>query len=375
MKLSRTSLLLITIIGLSSCKDQLDKTTTETFYLGGDLSYVNEMLDCGAEYRDEGQLTDPYELFGKKNANISRLRLWHNPKWTNYSNYKDVELAIKRSKEAGMKILLDFHYSDTWADPQHQVIPKAWEEITDLEVLKDSLYEYTYRTLESLHAKGLSPEFVQIGNEINIEIMQDSATMNVDIINWKRNLALINSGLKAVTDFSQQNEQDIQRMLHIAQPENALWWFKEAANNGLGAYDWIGLSYYPKWSTYSLDSLSVAIDSLIKTFNKELMIVETAYPYTLKNFDEGRNILGQEALISGFPATPNGQYKFMKKLIEVTLGAGGRGVIYWEPAWVSTECTTPWNKGSNWENATFFDAENGNEALKAFDLLKKNKAL
>lgn len=364
---------LIIAIALGGCTLESSRSEKATFYLGADLSYVNEMLDCGAEYREGGELVDPYELFGRKGANISRIRLWNDPShWTDYSHYADVELAIRRSKEAGMALLLDFHYSDTWADPQHQVIPKAWEHIKSANLLADSLYHFTYRTLASLHEKGLTPEFVQVGNEINIEIMQDSANMVVDTINWKRNLTLINAGLQSVTDFSRDKQIEIGKMLHIAQPENALRWFAEAEQSGLGDYDWIGVSYYPKWSTYSLDSLGFAIDSLVKTYGKNLMIVETAYPYTLENFDEGNNILEEEALLPGYPATPEGQYKFMQKLIDVTSDAGGQGVVYWESAWVSTNCSTPWNKGSNWENATFFDAGNGNEALKAFELMKGN---
>lgn len=356
-------------IVLYGCNES-SEDKSDLFYLGGDLSYVNEMMDCGAEYRVNGEVTDPYQIFGQMGANISRIRLWHDPKWTNYSSYDDVALAIKRSKEAGMSILLDFHYSDTWADPQHQVIPEAWENIEDLETLADSLYIYTYQTLESLHTKGLTPEFVQVGNEINIEIMQDSANMVVDTIDWSRDITLINAGLKAVADFSEEKEVMIHRMIHIAQPENGLWWFSEAMKHRIADFEWIGLSYYPKWSIYGLDSLSFAIDSLISTYDKELMIVETAYPYTLENFDEGNNILGEESLISDYPATTVGQYRFMKRLIDITFGAGGKGVIYWEPAWVSTECSTPWNKGSNWENATFFDAANGNEALPVFEVFK-----
>ncbi len=360
---------LIAVFWLFSCNTNSERTP-EIFYLGGDLSYVNEMLDCGAVYRSEGQPLDPYKIFGLKGANISRLRLWHSPEWTDYSDYKDVELAIQRSKDSGMEVLLDFHYSDTWADPQHQVIPKAWQEVTDLQILMDSLYQYTYQTLARLHAKGLAPELVQVGNEVNIEIMQDSANMIVDTIDWNRNLSLINAGLKAVQDFSKANALEIETMIHIAQPENALWWFGEAQKNGLSDFDWIGLSYYPKWSVYGLDSLSIAIDSLINTYQKDLMIVETAYPYTLENFDPGNNILGAEALIAGYEASPDGQYNFMNKLIEITRKSGGRGVIYWEPAWVSTECSTPWNQGSNWENATFFDAGNGNEAMKVFETFR-----
>ena len=375
-------IVLITFInvGLLGCqmnlteKDETDGLSNETFYVGGDFSYVNEMLNCGAVYRVNGELIDPYTLFGTRGANISRLRLWHSPDWNKgYSGYLDVEEAIKRSKKAGMEILLDFHYSDTWADPQHQVIPKAWEDIEDVAILTDSLYEYTFRTLASLHAKGLAPAFVQVGNEVNIEIMQDSAHMVVDSIDWNRNLHLLNAGLAAVEDFEKEYEVRIETMIHIAQPENALWWFSEAEKHGISDFDWMGLSYYPKWSTYGLDSLGIALDSLISTYQKGLMIVETAYPYTLENVDEAGNILGQDAIIPGYPATPKGQHDFMQKLVEITSTAGGKGVIYWEPAWVTSDCSTLWGKGSHWDNATFFDAANGNEALEVFQIFAQSQ--
>jgi arabinogalactan endo-1,4-beta-galactosidase len=364
-------LLIVTtcIVALWGCNTPKESVIKESkVYVGADLSYVNEILDCGGEFRSEGALVDPYELFAQKGTDLVRLRLWHNPEWSGYSDLEDVKLAIKRSKELGMEILLDFHYSDTWADPQHQVIPKAWEEITDVKVLSDSLYYYTYQTLEALHADGLLPEFVQVGNETNIEVMQDSAMMNVDTINWERNLALINAGLKAVNDFSLLSGVDIQRMIHIAQPENALWWFGAATKYGLGDFEWIALSYYPKWSAYGLDELSIALDSLIKTYEKELMIVETAYPHSLVNVDGAGNILGEDALIAGYEATPDGQLRFMQTLIEQTVKSGGKGVIYWEPAWVTSTCETPWGKGSHWENASFFDGERGNEALPAMEI-------
>ncbi|MEM6360759.1 MAG: glycosyl hydrolase 53 family protein [Bacteroidota bacterium] len=347
------------------------KPDQKPFYMGADLSYVNELLDCGAEYRYRGDRVDPYALFAEKGVNISRIRLWHSPEWTGYSDYKDVERAIQRSKDVGMEVLLDFHYSDTWADPQHQVIPEAWRDISNHDQLKDSLYNYTYQTLNSLHAKGLAPEFVQVGNEVNIEIMQDSANMVLDTINWSRNLSLLNAGLKAVKDFSIEHSLNTEAMIHIAQPENALWWFSKAQQHGIGDFDWIGLSYYPKWSSYDIDSLGVALDSLIKTYDKELMIVETAYPHTLNDVDKAGNILGKDALIPGYPATPNGQHNFLKRLIEITRRSGGRGVIYWEPAWITSDCSTLWGQGSHWDNATFFDGAKGNEALPVFDLFER----
>jgi arabinogalactan endo-1,4-beta-galactosidase len=175
-----------------------------------------------------------------------------------------VKETIARAKEQNLKVLLDFHYSDTWADPQHQVIPKAWHDVPTTALLADSVYNYTRKVLEKLYAAELLPEFVQVGNEINIEIMQDSATMNVETINWSRNIQLINSGIQAVLDVEQNLNKQIGIMLHIAQPENALWWFREANIHQLSKeFEWIGLSYYPKWSTYkSIASVSTAIDSL-----------------------------------------------------------------------------------------------------------------
>ena len=115
------------------------------------------------------------------------------------------------------------------------------------------------------------------------------------------------------------------------------------------------------------DGLAKAIDSLVSTYKKKLMVVETSYPYTLADADKAANILGEKALLEGYPATPDGQRRYMTDLTKLTLKAGGSGVIYWEPAWVTSSCKTQWGEGSHWDNATFFDAANGNEALPGFD--------
>ena len=366
MKYLQPLLFAAIVILFNSCTDEMPG-----FYLGADLSYVNEMEDCGGAYRDNGKTVDPYQLFAREGCNLVRVRLWNNPEWSGYSDYRDVEKTIRRSKDAGMEVLLDFHYSDTWADPQKQIIPAVWKNITDIQVLGDSLYNFTYLTLLKLHEKGLLPELVQVGNETNIEIMQPEKAMNVDSINWPRNAFLLNRGIAAVKDAAMKADEDIGVMLHIAQPENALWWFEQAKQAGVKGYNWIGLSYYPKWSTYKFDDLPKAIDSLRMRFAKRVMVVETAYPHTFMNADSAGNILGEDALIPGYPATPKGQLKYMTDLTKLVLEGGGEGVIYWEPAWISTHCSTPWGKGSHWDNVTFFDAANGNEALPAFGFFAK----
>ncbi len=335
-----------------------EETEEISFYYGADLSYVNEMEDCGATYYNkEGVAKDPYSIFKNAGANLIRVRLWHNPTWTNYSNLEDVKKTIQRAKDKGMKILLDFHYSDTWADPETQEIPAAWEDFIDkTPTLRSLLYDYTYHTLEELEQENLLPDLVQVGNEINGMILQKG-----DLewpIDWERNSSLINAGISAVRDIAQEKNKSIEIMLHIAQPENALWWFDQATKNGVTDFDWIGLSYYPIWSDYDLNNVSSAFETLINTYNKQLMVVETAYPFSMEDTDSANNILGSDALIEGYPASEQGQLEYLNALKNKIEMAGGSGLIYWEPAWVSTNCDTKWGTGSHWDNATLFNHEN-----------------
>jgi arabinogalactan endo-1,4-beta-galactosidase len=343
---------------MDDSKIEEEPETKTIFYYGADLSYVNEMEDCGAVYKNANNVSkSPYKIFKEAGANLVRVRIWHNPTWTNYSNYNDVKETIQKAKAEGMNVLLDFHYSDTWADPANQRIPAAWEsEINNKEVLGELLYAYTYETLNNLANEGLMPEIVQIGNEINPMILQGKEL--IWPIDWNRNSYLINKGIKAVRDISKDKNKNIEVMLHIAQPENGLWWFKEATANGISDFDWIGLSYYPIWSDYTLSNVGTAFQTLINTYQKKLMVVETAYPYTLNNIDDANNILGANALINGYPASQQGQLDYLNKLQEVVENAGGTGLVYWEPAWVSTNCSTPWGRGSHWDNATLFDQNN-----------------
>ena len=260
-------------------------SATNLTYYGADLSYVNEMEDCGATYYNaDGDSQDPFEIFQQAGTNLVRVRLWHNPDWTDYSNYEDVKKTISRAKAQGMNVLLDFHYSDDWADPAKQEIPAAWaDQIDDTEALVQLLYDYTYETLENLSSENLLPEMVQVGNETNGMILQQGELEWP--INWDRNAALLNSGIKAVRDASADFSKDIEVMLHIAQPENGLWWFEEATAAGVTDYDWIGLSYYPIWSEYNLGNVGEAFETLVNTYNKQLMVVETAYPFTMENND------------------------------------------------------------------------------------------
>ena len=356
-------ILILSVLLISCPKDDseaviIENPSSNVFYYGADLSYVNEMEDCGAVYKDSNEnFKDPYKIFAEAGTNLVRIRLWHNPTWTNYSNINDVKKSIQRAKSEGMNVLLDFHYSDSWADPSNQEIPAAWlNQINNTELLGDLVYNYTFDTLNELYNSNLLPEIVQIGNEINAMILQNGEVEWP--IDWLRNSTLINKGIKAVRDISNQKNKKIEIMLHIAQPENALWWFGEAFNAGITDFDWIGLSYYPLWSEYNLNTIDVPLKNLIETYAKKLMIVETAYPFTLTNADSANNIIGENALIPGYPASQQGQLDYLNDLKTKISESGGQGIIYWEPAWVSTNCKTLWGQGSHWDNATLFDHNN-----------------
>ncbi|MES1158549.1 MAG: arabinogalactan endo-1,4-beta-galactosidase [Terricaulis silvestris] len=334
------------------------------FYFGADLSYVNEMEDCGAQYRLHGQRTDPYRIFAESGHNLVRIRIWNNPDWTHYSNLDDVRRSIRRAREAGMQVLLDFHYSDDWADGDHQIIPKAWADIPTTEALAQALYQYTYDTLTALDHDGLMPEMVQVGNETNHEMLGradwDWAHRPID---WTRNAALFNAGIRAVREAGAHSTIHPKVMIHIAQPENVEPWFAAAAAAGVTDFDLIGISYYRKWSTQGLSGLGATIHRLREHYRADVMVVETSYPWTMDSADEAPNLLGPDTLLDGYPATPDGQLRYMVDLTQTVISNGGIGVVYWEPAWVSTHCRTRWGRGSHWENATFFDFHHHNELL------------
>jgi len=353
----------LTLTGaLSSCRkeDVLGKTK---FVFGADLSYVNQILEHGGVYKDGGIVKDPYQIFSDHGTNLVRLRLWYNPAWTKtvygkegiklYNDLEDVRVAIRRAKEAGMAVNLDFHYSDTWADPQKQVIPEAWKGL-GYAVLKDSVYQYTYRVLKSLNADGLMPEMVQIGNEINPGMLLPVGSYLDN--GWGQLGGLINSGIKAVRDVSKESEVRTLIILHVAQPENVEFWFRGATTLGeVNDFDIIGLSYYSKWSDIQMAQLSGYIRDFRETFGKTVMVVETAYPWTGNGADSYGNIFGNNDAEPGYPLTPEGQYKYLVELTQAIKDGGGMGIMVWEPAWITSQAKDLWGTGSAWENCTFFD--------------------
>ncbi len=354
LKKGRFAATLLGVMWLSMMASAAQAAVPSGYYMGADLSYVNEMEDCGVVYRDAGKPADPFVLLQSRGANLVRVRLWNDARWARYSNLADVKKTIRRARRAGMQVLLDLHYSDDWADGEKQIIPKAWAHLEDPDALAQALYDFTLRTLQVLDKDGLMPELVQVGNETNGEILStlDRAKQP---IHWARNAKLFNAGIRAVRDAGARSAIQPRVMLHIAQPENVEPWFAAAAAAGVSDFDLIGISYYRRWSTQDLDGLDAVIRRLRQTYRAEVIVVEAAYPWTLENADQSANLLGTRTLIAGYPATPQGQRHYLIDLTQRVIASGGVGVVYWEPAWLSSKCKTRWATGSAWDNATLFD--------------------
>lgn len=353
----------------------------QKIYLGADLSYVNEMEDCGEVYKENGIEKDPYQIFADHECNLVRLRLWHTPSWydnlnagNRYSDFEDVKKSIGRAKAAGMDVLLDFHLSDNWADPGKQRVPNAWlPVVNNLPVLKDSLYNYIYNTLDQLYLEGLTPEMVQIGNETNKGILLSPADDAIWTLNWPRNAELFNSAISAVRAFEAEKNETVLVALHIAAPGEVNWLLNGFINNGVTDFDIIGMSYYWQWHKPTTIAQTGTIIKNLRTQHptKQVMILETAYIWTTASADNANNTMN-EAHPSYLPINPENQKKWLADLTKEVVKNGGTGVIYWEPAWVSSTCRTQWGTGSHQENATFFDFQNNLQLNGGIGFFKEN---
>lgn len=368
--------LLLAIILVASCKraNVTDETTgkglksgingqlstsTLPFLKGVDLSYVNELEDNSVVYTEDGVAKDAYQIMHDHGANLVRLRLWHNPTWTTYSNLADVKISIQRAKTLNMKVLLDFHYSDTWTDPQQNQVPAAWlSVVNNTSVLADSLANYTTNVLTHLKNVNLLPDMVQIGNETNNNILVTDTSQLLPI-NWSRNVTLFNAGINAVAAFNSTYSKSIKTVLHVAMDDNDVRnWMSSLTANGIANFDMLGLSYYPQWQRYDTNELGVLVADMLSLYGKQVLIAETGHIWTRNWDDSSINLMSQMAV--GYPETPCAQLQkdFLIEVKKAVQNNGGAGVIAWEPAWVSAGNVTLWGVGSNWENVAFFDFNN-----------------
>jgi arabinogalactan endo-1,4-beta-galactosidase len=332
----------------------------DEFNMGVDLSYVNQVEDYGGVYKDSGQAKDCFQILKNHGANTVRVRLWHTPTWIGNINagkmYYDlygVEKSMRRAKDAGMAVSLDIHYSDRWADLGNQETPGAWAG-KPLNVLKDSVYNYTMAVLNYYKSKNLTPELVQVGNETNNGMCWPAGKIvNNDFTSYA---VLLKSGIQAVRDFSANSTIKPKIIIHEAQLQTANWWMQGITAAGVTDYDIIGLSHYTKWSTVkSMQGVTDAIRSLVNTYGKTVMVVETGFPWTAGNADSYNNIFSASDNAPGYAISVEDQLRYLKDLTQAIIDGGGKGIQYWEPAWITSRLNDSWGIGSGWDNVTLFD--------------------
>jgi len=340
---------------------------------GADLSYLPLMEYLGAEYRIDGMPQDALEIFSDNGYSLVRLRLWHTPEEPWHGLDSTVSFA-QRLIDSGMDFMLDYHFSDTWADPGNQVKPAAWQNL-DFNTLADSVYRYTNESIARFQQEDALPAHVQIGNEITPGLLWDDGRVGWQYSWWDNNeqwdqlAELINSAISGVLDSLSAEEQP-EIILHLTTAcdnQASRWWLDNILDRGV-EFDIIGLSYYPWWHG-TLHELEDNLFDLAYRYGKYIQIVETSYPWTLDWYDPTNNFVWQESqLEAGYPATTEGQCAFFTDLYEIIDNVpGNRGSLmcFWEPAWLALEN----GPGNPSENLTLFDFDG--DALPALSFLEE----
>ena len=323
-------------------------TQSNEFMKGVDLSMLKQVEDNGGLFYDNVNQIDPIQEFNSKGINTVRLKIWHNP-LLNYNDLESVLEIAERVKNADLDLLLDFHYSDTWADPSNQNKPAAWENL-NFETLCDSIEQYSRYVITKLKNQNTLPKYVQIGNETDCGFLWPDGYVcgesNNDI-QWNKLRDLFMHAIEGVNtalDF----EDSLKIISHVSSGGN--WFFGNLLEEDI-PIDILAISYYPMWHG-TLADLNQNINMLATQFGKPVLVVETAYPFTLSWNDNTNNILGLETqLLDGYEASEEGQFSFLYDLISLVHDNDfGYGICYWAPDWISTS-----QFGSPWENQALFD--------------------
>ena len=337
----------------------------EDFIFGMDASSLLAEEKSGVKYYDfDGNEQDPLKTFADSGINYIRLRVWNDPYDENGNGYgggnNDLPTAIelgKRATEYGMRVMIDFHYSDFWADPKRQHTPKAWEGMSVKEK-SSALYDFTKDSLTQLLDSGVDVGMIQIGNEINYGMSGETKQENV--------IELLKSGSKAIREVSADYGKDIDIVVHytrITDKADVLSLVENLVNAELD-FDMIGMSYYPFWDD-GMDNMSRVLELIRERYGKKAFLAETSYCYTTEDGDGSGNSISGKDLVEGYPASPEGQATILHDICRYVNDAGGIGVFYWEGAWIpvgpaNSDNSAIWEQyGSGWASsyASDYDPE------------------
>lgn len=371
----------------------LGSQISKDFMRGFDASTVDFLEENGAAYFDEqGQKQDIFKILKDHGVSHVRLRIWHDSSKNDEAGDNNLERTIraaKRAKAQGMALLLDFHYSDTWADPGNQRRPSAWDGASTIEELSKNVHDYTKRVLLEMKNAGACPDMVQLGNEINpgfCTTLSDGSKPAFSVSSWdnddegNENLAAL---LSAASSAVREVNPEIKRMIHLASANvngwtDLSWWFDRIEFDD---YELIGLSWYPFENHGTLADLRSNISKLKKSKNKDVLVVETSWPWTFDKsgkdsqsnyvwYDKGveaasrlsdsKNSALKNVSFTKWKgkkcvaASVENQAAVLAAVMETAEQAGGCGVFYWGGDWI---CDPAGKIDNNWENQALFDLE------------------
>lgn len=291
------------------------------YAVGADLSFLKQAEDRGAVFKDGTNAKPALQIFKDHGYNWVRLRLFHSP--TNLPNNLDYTIALaKRARELNFKFLLNFHYSDTWADPGKQFTPAAWRGLSHKELVR-AVHDYTRDSIIAFREAGVLPGMVQIGNEVTPGMLWPDGKLPD---HWRNFADLVKAGIRGVDDGRGTNARP-RIMIHIdrgGDKARTKYFFDKLNSYGVD-YDVIGQSYYPWWHGSLLD-LRDNLDFMARTYQKDIILVEVAYCWRPTEY---RN------KPAPFPETPEGQREFLEevnRLVLATPDHRGIGTFWWEPA-------------------------------------------
>ena len=370
----------------------------EDFIMGVDLSSVLAEEASGVRYYNfDGVEQDIFKTLSENGVNTIRVRVWNDPYDGNGNGFGggncDINCAVeigKRAAKYGMSLLVDFHYSDFWADPGKQMVPRAWASMT-IEEKTEAAYEYTKECLQKLREAGIPVRMVQVGNETNGAMCGEKTWFNIQYI------------MQAGSRATREVYPEALVAVHFANPEKSEAYLSYASKLKYYDvdYDVFGSSYYPYWHG-TLENLQNVLTEIAQTYQKKVMVLETSYAFTAEDTDFNGNTIGEgSAVVKSYPYTVQGQANAVRNVIEcVSNMKDGIGICYWEGAWITVGTSSweenheKWEKyGSGWassyaavydpndagkyyggsavDNQAFFDAEGKPlESLRIFNLAR-----
>ena len=329
----------------------------DNFIMGVDASSVIAEEDSGVKfYNYDGAEQDVFKTLAENGVTHIRVRVWVDPYDENGNGYgggnNDAEKAAQigaRAAKYGLRLIVDFHYSDFWADPGKQMVPKAWKDLS-LEAKTDEVYKFTKDTLEKINAAGGVVGLVQVGNETNGALCGETT--------WDGVCAVMSAGSKAVREVCPEALVTV----HFANPEHSgtyASYAKQLSDHGVD-YDVFGSSYYPFWHG-TLQNLTSVLSNVASTYGKKVMVLETSYAYTPDDTDFNGNTISDSTngITKNYPFTVQGQANALRDVIDAAAKAtNGIGVCYWEGTWITVggasreENSALWEKyGSGWASS------------------------